>query len=130
MSALSLPSCHGVFALLASNPEAAPIIPSSPWIMLLFAAIMLASYVGVAIEPMHKTVAALCGATVLIGLSLALNLFEYEKIYEILEEDLNIFGVIIGTGILVDVIGKSGLFLILKTWKKWIASYSKYWIEL
>ena len=65
---------------------------------------------------MHKTVAALCGATVLIGLSLALNLFEYEKIYEILEEDLNIFGVIIGTGILVDVIGKSGLFHFLSMW--------------
>ena len=116
MSALCLHPCLGSLPLLASSVEATPITPSSPWIMLLFAAIMLATYIGVAIEPMHKTVAALCGAVVLIGLSLALGLFEYEKIYDILEEDLNIFGVIIGTGILVDVIGKSGLFHFLSMW--------------
>ncbi|MGI9470273.1 MAG: ArsB/NhaD family transporter [Rubripirellula sp.] len=84
--------------------------------MVLFAAIMLATYVGVAIEPLHKTVAALCGAVVLVTLSLALGLFEYEKIYDMLEEDLDIFVVIIGTGILVDVIGKSGLFHFLGMW--------------
>ena len=96
MSALCLHSFLGSLPLLASSVEGAPITPSSPWIMVLFAAIMLATYVGVAIEPMHKTVAALCGAVVLISLSLALGLFEYGKIYEMLEEDLNIFGVIIG----------------------------------
>ena len=42
--------------------------------------------------------------------------FEYPKIYDFLEEDLNIFGVIIGTGILVDVVGKSGLFHFLSMW--------------
>ncbi len=84
--------------------------PSSPAVMLLFAAVMMATYVGVAVERFHKTVAALCGAVVLVALALALGLFEYPKIYDILEEDLNIFGVIIGTGILVDVVGKSGLF--------------------
>lgn len=84
--------------------------PSSPAVMLLFAAVMMVTYVGVAVERFHKTVAALCGAAVLVGLSLALGVFEYERIYQFLEEDLNIFGVIIGTGILVDVVGKSGLF--------------------
>ncbi|MEO1619067.1 MAG: SLC13 family permease, partial [Planctomycetota bacterium] len=78
--------------------------------MLLFAAVMFATYVGVAIERFHKTVAALCGAAVLVALGLYLKLFEYPEIYEFLKEDLNIFGVIIGTGILVDVVGKSGLF--------------------
>ncbi|MDE0865398.1 MAG: ArsB/NhaD family transporter [Rubripirellula sp.] len=102
--------------LLASSMEETPITPASPWVMLLFAAIMLATYIGVAIEPLHKTVAALCGAVVLIALSLFLGLFQYEKIYDILEEDLNIFGVIIGTGILVDVVGKSGLFHFLSMW--------------
>ena len=102
--------------LLASAIDAAPIQPASPGIMLLFAAVMMATYVGVAIERFHKTVAALCGAVVLVALSLALGLFEYPKIYDILEEDLNIFGVIIGTGILVDVIGKSGLFHFLGMW--------------
>ena len=106
----------GSLQCLASAVEETPIEPASPWIMILFAAIMLATYVGVAIEPLHKTVAALCGAVVLVILSLALGLFEYDKIYDMLEEDLNIFGVIIGTGILVDVIGKSGLFHFISMW--------------
>lgn len=96
--------------LLASSAEGPAIEPAAPWVMILFALIMMGTYVGVAIERFHKTVAALCGAVVLVIISLALGLFEYPKIYDILEEDLNIFGVIIGTGILVDVIGKSGLF--------------------
>ncbi len=102
--------------LLASAVEEAPIDRAPPGIMLLFAAIMMATYVGVAIERFHKTVAALCGAVVLVALSLALGLFKYPKVYEIIEEDLNIFGVIIGTGILVDVIGRSGLFHFLGMW--------------
>jgi Na+/H+ antiporter NhaD/arsenite permease-like protein len=66
--------------------------------------------VGVAVERFHKTVAALCGAAVLVALALVLGVFEYPRVYAFIEEDLNIFGVIIGTGILVDVVGKSGLF--------------------
>ena len=110
---------HGttcMMQLLASGVDDAPIGRSSPGIMLLFAAVMLATYVGVAVERFHKTVAALCGAVVLIALSLMLGLFEYPKVYDFIEEDLNIFGVIIGTGILVDVTGKSGLFHFLSIW--------------
>ena len=116
MFASSARMIPGSLQCLASAVETSSVEPSSPWIMLLFAAIMLATYVGVAIEPMHKTVAALCGAVTLVILSLLLGLFEYEKIYDMLEEDLNIFGVIIGTGILVDVVGKSGLFHFLSMW--------------
>ncbi len=84
---------------------------SPAWVMLLFAAGMVATYVGVAVERFHKTVAALTGAVVLVTLGLLLNVLpDYEFVYEILAHDLNIFGVIIGTGILVDVTGKSGLF--------------------
>lgn len=96
--------------LLAAAIEETPIEPASAGVMLLFAAIMMATYVGVAVERFHKTVAALCGAVVLVALSLFFGLYEYPKIYDFLKEDLNIFGVIIGTGILVDVVGKSGLF--------------------
>ncbi|MEM6365608.1 MAG: ArsB/NhaD family transporter [Planctomycetota bacterium] len=95
---------------LAASLTEMPIESSPAWIMILFAAIMMVTYVGVALERFHKTVAALTGAAVLIILSVALGLFEYPKVYEFLKEDLNIFGVIIGTGILVDVVGKSGLF--------------------
>ncbi|MEM6473820.1 MAG: ArsB/NhaD family transporter [Planctomycetota bacterium] len=83
---------------------------ASGGVMLLFAAVMFATYIGVAIERFHKTVAALCGAAVLVALALYLKLFPYPQVYEFLKEDLNIFGVIIGTGVLVDVVGKSGLF--------------------
>ncbi len=102
--------------LVASGIDEPPVEPASAGVMLLFAAVMIATYVGVAVERFHKTVAALCGAAVLVVLSLALDLFEYPKIYEFLKEDLNIFGVIIGTGILVDVVGKSGLFHFLSMW--------------
>lgn len=102
--------------LLATAIEETPIEPASAGVMLLFAAIMMATYAGVAVERFHKTVAALCGATVLVILSLALGLFQYPKLYDFLKEDLNIFGVIIGTGILVDVVGKSGLFHFLSMW--------------
>ncbi|TWT82453.1 Arsenical pump membrane protein [Planctomycetes bacterium CA13] len=102
--------------LFASALQDTPVEPAAAWIMLLFAAVMMATYVGVAVERFHKTVAALCGAAVLIVLGIALDLFEYPKIYDFLKEDLNIFGVIIGTGILVDVVGKSGLFHFLGMW--------------
>ncbi len=104
------------FSLLASSIDEAPPEQASAGVMLLFAAVMMATYVGVAIERFHKTVAALCGAAVLVTLGLSLHLFEYPKLYEFLKEDLNIFGVIIGTGILVDVVGKSGLFHFISMW--------------
>ena len=102
--------------MFASSLAETPIEPAAPWIMILFAVVMMATYVGVAVERFHKTVAALCGAVVLVTLGLALGLFEYPTIYEFLKEDLNIFGVIIGTGILVDVVGKSGLFHFISMW--------------
>lgn len=102
--------------ILGSGIDQTPIEPAPPWMMILFALVMMATYVGVAVERFHKTVAALCGAAVLVTLGLALDLFPYPRIYEFLKEDLNIFGVIIGTGILVDVVGKSGLFHFISMW--------------
>ena len=83
---------------------------TSTGIMVLFAGLMFLTYVGVAHERLHKTVAALLGGVVLVLLSVMLGVFEYHEIYGFLATDLNVFGVIIGTGILVDVTGKSGLF--------------------
>ena len=80
------------------------------WVMALFAAGMLLTYAGVAYERLHKTIAALIGAGVLVLLAVFLGVYQYGEIYEFLKHDLNVFGVIIGTGILVDVVGKSGLF--------------------
>jgi Na+/H+ antiporter NhaD/arsenite permease-like protein len=85
-------------------------VAAPPWIMGLFVVVMLFTYVGVAYKGLHKTVAALLGGGVLVLLAVYLGLFEYSEIYAILAKDLNVFGVIIGTGILVDVTGRSGLF--------------------
>ena len=100
------------FLLIATGGKGAPPpAAASAWVMILFALGMLLTYVGVAVERFHKTVAALTGAVVLMTLALALGVLpRYDAVYEILSHDLNIFGVIIGTGILVDVTGKSGLF--------------------
>ncbi|MBC8876572.1 MAG: ArsB/NhaD family transporter [Planctomycetes bacterium] len=84
--------------------------PASLMIMVLFVVIMLLTYLGVAHEKLHKTVAALLGASVLVLLAVVLSVIEYPSIYKILAKDLNVFGVIVGTGILVDVTGRSGLF--------------------
>lgn len=84
--------------------------PAFSWTMALFVAGMLLTYVGVAHKRFHKTVAALLGGCVLTLVAVWLGVFEYAQIYHFLQKDLNIFGVIIGTGILVDVTGKSGLF--------------------
>ncbi len=102
--------------LIAASLEGPKIEWASPGVMLLFAAVMMVTYVGVAMVRFHKTVAALCGASVLLVLGISLGLFEYTKVYDFLKEDLNIFGVIIGTGILVDVVGKSGLFHFIGMW--------------
>ncbi|MDA7980039.1 MAG: ArsB/NhaD family transporter, partial [Pirellulales bacterium] len=97
------------FLLLATDAEPPKQHPG--WVMALFAAGMLVTYIGVAVERFHKTVAALCGAVVLVILALSLDVVpKYKDFHEILEHDLNIFGVIIGTGILVDVTSRSGLF--------------------
>lgn len=97
--------------LLLAEAAAEPGARSPAWVMILFAMGMLATYVGVAIDSFHKTVAALLGAVVLVPLALVLGVLpDYDATYEILSHDLNIFGVIIGTGILVDVTGRSGLF--------------------
>jgi Na+/H+ antiporter NhaD/arsenite permease-like protein len=85
-------------------------VAAPPWIMGLFVVVMLLTYVGVAYKELHKTVAALLGGGVLVLLAVYMGLFEYSAIYDILAKDLNVFGVIIGTGILVDVTGRSGLF--------------------
>jgi Na+/H+ antiporter NhaD/arsenite permease-like protein len=84
--------------------------PSSPVIMAIFVLVMLLTYVGVAHEKLHKTVAALLGGGMLVLLAVMVGVFPYRDVYPILAKDLNVFGVIVGTGILVDVTGRSGLF--------------------
>ncbi|QDT15145.1 ArsB/NhaD family transporter [Alienimonas californiensis] len=111
----------GIAPLLAAGGPVGE--PAPGWVMTLFAVGMLLTYAGVAFDRLHKTVAALGGALVMVLLALNMQwlgeepLFaEYGDLYEVLSGELNIFAVIIGTGILVDVVGKSGLFHFISIW--------------
>ena len=94
----------------------------SPTILqLIFGSLMLLTYGLIAFGILHKTVAALSGALVLAALAVFLGVIpEYDKIHELLGHDLNVLGVIIGTSLLVDLAGQSGLFhfLAIKVVKK------------
>lgn len=90
-------------------------------LQILFGGVMLLTYAAIAFEVLHKTVAAICGALVLTALAIVTDLLDdYTHVYEILGHDLPILGVIIGTSILVELAGQSGLFhfLAIKIVKK------------
>ncbi|MEZ6037198.1 MAG: SLC13 family permease [Planctomycetota bacterium] len=76
--------------------------------------VMLATYALIASGKLHKLTAALCGAIVCTVLGLAFGvLHDYEEVHQVLGKDIGVLGVIVGTSILVDVAGKSGLFQFL-----------------
>lgn len=80
-------------------------------LQILFGGLMLLTYGLIAFEVLHKTVAALVGALVMVALAVAVGVLKpYWHVYEILGHDLNILAVIIGTSLLVDLAGQSGLF--------------------
>jgi Na+/H+ antiporter NhaD/arsenite permease-like protein len=75
---------------------------------------MLGTYALIATGKLHKVTAALCGAIVCTILGLVFGvLHKYEEIHQVLAKDIGVLGVIVGTSILVDVAGKSGLFQFL-----------------
>ncbi|GIX05508.1 MAG: transporter [Planctomycetaceae bacterium] len=93
--------------------------PSQPWLpMLLLGMIMTITYVAIACEWVHKSVAALAGALVAVVTALALEVFRDEHghsaydraVHDIIGHDLGVIGVIVGTSVLVEIVGRSGLF--------------------
>lgn len=85
-----------------------------PLVMGLLGAIMVGTYVLIATGRMHKLTAALLGALVCTALGLATGVIgDYRLIHTILAENINVLGVIVGTSILVDISGRSGLFQFL-----------------
>ena len=80
----------------------------------LLGAVMLAAYALIATGRLHKVTAALLGAMgcILIALHFGV-LHHYREVHEILGKDIGVLGVIVGTSILVDTAGRSGLFQFL-----------------
>jgi Na+/H+ antiporter NhaD/arsenite permease-like protein len=89
--------------------ESAPLLP-----MVVLGAVMAITYLLIATGRIHKLVAALLGALVCTGLGLGLEVIaDYDIVHEIVGHDIGVLGVIVGTSILVDIAGQSGLFQFL-----------------
>lgn len=82
--------------------------------MTLLGLVMLGTYALIASGRLHKVTAALLGAIVCTVLGLLLGVLpEYGVVHEILTKDIGVLGVLVGTSILVDICGRSGLFQFL-----------------
>ncbi|MEZ6016356.1 MAG: SLC13 family permease [Planctomycetota bacterium] len=103
-----LPSSAAALAL----GEAAPVHGALP--MALLGLVMCVTYALIATGRMHKVTAALTGGIVCTVIALATGvLHDYDAVHVILTKDIGVLGVIVGTSILVDISGRSGLFQFL-----------------
>ena len=81
--------------------------------MVVIGLVLIATFAFIAFEKLHKSLAALLGAVIAVALALPLGVFHeegYGAVHEFIAHDLGIIGVIVGTSILVEVVGGSGLF--------------------
>lgn len=87
----------------------APVLP-----MIIVGSILVLTFVAIAFEFLHKTLAALLGALAAIIAGLLLGIFHgerpYAEVHEFIGHDLGVIGVIVGTSILVEIAAASGLF--------------------
>lgn len=82
--------------------------------MILIGGVLLLTFVGIAFELFHKSLAAMAGAIVAVVLALVLGVYSgenpYDSVHHFIGHDLNVIGVIVGTSILVGIAAHSGLF--------------------
>lgn len=117
MTAVSL------FADAGAAEAAKPFFP-----MIVLGTIMTLTFVAIAFDWVHKSIAALAGALVAVAAAMALGVFKDEAghsaydraVHDIIGHDIGVIGVIIGTSVLVEIAGRSGLFhfLAIKIVKK------------
>lgn len=93
----------------AAGAEADPLLP-----MIIIGLILVISFAFIAFEKLHKSLAALVGAVFAVAAALLLGVFDsadgYQAVHAFVAHDLGVIGVIVGTSILVEVVGASGLF--------------------
>ncbi|GIW78697.1 MAG: transporter [Gemmatales bacterium] len=101
-----------ISAILLAFGESGHSAPQSVPAMVTLGCIMVATYLAIAFEWLHKSLAAMLGAIFAIIAAMYFGLFldEAKDVHEIIGEDLGVIGVIVGTSILVDIVGRSGLF--------------------
>jgi Na+/H+ antiporter NhaD/arsenite permease-like protein len=86
--------------------------------MVVLGTIMTITYVLIAFDWVHKTVAAMTGAIVSVAAALMMGVFKdeaghsaYDKaVHDIIGHDIGVIGVIVGTSVLVEIASSSGLF--------------------
>ncbi len=93
----------------ATTAGTAPVLP-----MILIGGVLIVTFIAIAFELVHKSLAALAGAIVAVILALSLGVFggehPYHTVHQFIAHDLGVIGVIVGTSILVGIAAKSGLF--------------------
>ncbi|HMP80408.1 MAG TPA: SLC13 family permease, partial [Pirellulaceae bacterium] len=100
---------------VADQVEAA-VKPYTPMIVL--GTIMIVTYIVIAFDVLHKSLAALCGAIAAVIAAMWFGVFKsdaghsaYDRaVHDIIGHDLGVVGVIIGTSVLVEIASRSGLF--------------------
>ncbi|MCS7045763.1 MAG: SLC13 family permease [Gemmataceae bacterium] len=104
-----------VLLFAAEQPAVAgkPVLP-----MIVLGTIMTATYVVIAFEWLHKSLAAMLGAIAAVTAALLFGVFKDEPthsaydraVHDIIGHDVGVIGVLFGTSVLVDIAGRSGLF--------------------
>lgn len=98
----------------ASAPVAAEAVSHPTLPMVLVGAVLIVTFGFIALDWLHKTVAALSGAIVAVVVALALGVYHggrgYATVHDFIHHDLGVIGVIVGTSIIVTIAGESGLF--------------------
>ena len=105
-----------MLTLLLAAGDDGGLKPALPMIVL--GVIMTVTYLAIALDWLHKSVAALTGAIVAVAAAMLLGVFRdeaghsaYDKaVHDIIGHDIGVIGVIIGTSVLVEIAGRSGLF--------------------
>lgn len=105
----------GLFAdsLPLTPAEAKPVLP-----MIVLGTIMVLTYVAIAFDWLHKSLAAMLGAIFAVIAALSLRVFTDEEghsafdkaVHDIIGHDIGVVGVIVGTSVLVEIASRSGLF--------------------
>lgn len=104
--------------ILANSDVATMASGDKPYFpMIVLGTIMTITYLVIAFDWMHKSLAAMAGAILCIIAALWLGVFvghdghsAYEHVHEIIGHDIGVIGVIIGTSVLVEIASRSGLF--------------------
>lgn len=86
--------------------------------MVVLGVIMTLTYVAIAFDWLHKSLAAMVGALLSVAAALVLGVFKddaghtaYDKaVHDVIGHDIGVIGVIVGTSILVEIASRSGLF--------------------